>query len=193
MRLLLPLPRALGLAGCALAAACTPDGIVPPELLTPADVQGTYVVCRLRFTPSQGGLPPADVLVSVMHPDPPAPQPPPAIALSGTTPEFELVYTRRRDGAPQRVRGDVEFGEGSVFLYLNSQAPTTVPFEALLPQGHLDLVFHAGSGHLTAGAEVSAYSVRRRDYAAAVGIGAEGLQERIYGHIDAAFARDGCG
>jgi hypothetical protein len=192
MRLLLPLPRALGLAGCALAAACTADGVAPPELLTSADVQGTYFICRLHFTPSQRGLPPADVLASVMHPDPPAPQPPPSITLSGTTPEFELVYTRRRDGAPQRVRGDMEFGAGSVFLYLNSREATVIPFEALLPQGHLDLVFHAGPGHLTAGAEVSAYSVRRLDYAAATGIDAALLQERIYGHIDAALARDGC-
>jgi hypothetical protein len=159
----------------------------PPDLLSPAAVQGTYLVCRLRFTPSQRALPAADVLGSVMDADPP-----PSLALSGATPEFELVYTRRRDGALQRVRGDVEFGAGSVFLYPNSQAPTLVPFEALLPQGHLDLVFHAGSGHLTAGSEVSAYSVRRRDYAAAAGIAEEGLQERIYGHIDAAFAKDGC-
>lgn len=193
MRLLLLLPRALGVAGCVLAAACRSDGPGSPDLLTSADVAGTYLACELRFTPSQRALPAADVLATVMDADPAAPLPPPSLALSGTTPEFELVYTRRRDGAPRRVRGDVEFGSGSVFLYLHSQAPTLVPFEALLPPSHLDLRFHAASGRLTAGDEVSAYSVHRRDYAAAAGIAEEGLQARIFGHITAAFARDGCG
>lgn len=192
MRLLLPLPRTLALAACTLAAACGSDGVTPPDLLTPADVEGTYLLCELRFTPSQRALPAADVLAAVMIADPPAPLPPPSITLSGAAPEFELVYTRRRDGAPQRLRGDVEFGTGSVFLYLHSQAPSVVPFETLLPQAHLDLVFHAASGRMTAGGEVSAYYVNRRDYAAAAGIPEEGLQERIVGHITAAAARD-CG
>jgi hypothetical protein len=192
MRLLLPLLRTLGLIGCTLAAACRFDGVGPGSLLTSADVQGTYRLCELRFTPSHQALPAADVLKAVMIADPPAPLPPPSITLSGVAAEFELVYTRRRDAAPQRLRGDVEFGTGSVFLYHSSQAPTVIPFETLLPQWHLDLVFHAASGRLTAGEEVSAYYVRRRDYATAAGIPEEGLQERIVGHITAAFARDGC-
>lgn len=190
MRLLLPL---LGLASGTLAAACRSDGLAPPERLTPGDVQGTYLACELRFTPSHRALPAADVLASVMDADPAPPLPPPSITLSGAAAEFELAYTRRGDGAVQRVRGDVEFGAGSVFLYLSSRVPTRIPFEALLPQGHLDLVFHAASGRLTAGDEVSAYWVRRHDYAAATGMDAGALQDRIYGHIDAVFARDGCG
>jgi len=193
MRLLLPLLRTIGLAGCTLAAACRSGGVATPDLLSPGDVQGTYLVCELRFTPSQPALPPADVLAAVMVADPAAPMPPPSITLSGVEPGFELVYTRRQDGALQRLRGDVEFGAGSVFLYLHSQAPTLVPFEALLPPEHLDLVFHPASGRLTAGDEVGAYSVRRRDYAAAAGMVEEGLQERIVGHITAALSRDGCG
>lgn len=193
MRLLLPLRRTLGLAGCALAAACEPGVVAPPGLLAPGDVGGTYLVCELRFTPSQRALPAADVRAVVMVADPAAPMPPPSITLSGVEPRFELVYARRRDGAVQRLRGDVEFGRRSVFLYLVSQAPTLVPFETLLPPSHLDLVHHAGTGRLTAGSEVSGYSVRRRDYAAAAGIDGEGLQERIFGHITAVFSRDGCG
>ena len=185
--------RAVALAACVLAAACRPDAVSPDDLLTAGDVQGTYSLCELRFTPSHRALPAADVLNAVMIADPPAPLPPPSITLSGVAPEFDLVYTRRRDGAAQRLDGDVEFGTGSVFLYLNSRAPTLVPFETLLPPGHLDLVFHAAAGRMTAGGEVSAYYVRRRDYAAAAGIPEEGLQERIVGHISAALARDGCG
>lgn len=192
MRLLLPLLRTLALAGVTLAAACGTEGLGPREVLTPGDVQGTYLACELRFTPIHRALPAADVLAAVMVANPAPPLPPPSITLSGAAAEFELVYTRRGDGAVQRVRGDVEFGAGSVFLYLNSQVPTRVPFEALLPQGHLDLVFHAASGRLTAGDEVSAYWVRRGDYAAATGMDADALQDRIYGHIDAVFARDGC-
>jgi hypothetical protein len=183
----------IGIAGCTLAAACRSDGIASPDVLAPGDVQGTYLFCALRFTPSQPALPAADVLAAVMLADPPAPMPPPSITLSGVEPAFELVYTRRLDGAPQRLRGDVEFGAGSVFLYLHSQAPTLIPFEALLPPEHLDLVFHPASGQLTAGDEVSAYSVRRHDYAAAAGIVEEGLQDRIFGHITAALSRHGCG
>jgi hypothetical protein len=132
----------------------------------------------------------ADVLGAVMDA---GALPRPTLALSGTAPEFDLAYTRRRDQALQQLRGDVEFGEGSVFLYPTSRLPSLVPFEALLPPAHLDLVFHAAAGRLTAGAEVSAYPVRRGDYAAAVGISQEGLQDRIYGHVTAAFARDSCG
>lgn len=193
MRHLLPLLRTLGVIGCTLAAACRSDTVAPGDLLTAAEVQGTYRLCELRFTPSHRALPAADVLKAVMIADPPAPLPPPSITLSGVAPEFELIYTRRRDGAAQGLRGDVEFGTGSVFLYVHSQAPTVVPFETLLPPAHLDLVFHAGSGRMTAGEEVSAYYVRRRDYAAAAGISEEGLQDRIVGHITAAFARDTCG
>src|SRR5687768_13924095 len=101
MRLVLPFLRTLGLAACTLAAACGVDGLETPDLLTPADVQGTYLVCELRFTPVQRALPAADVLASVMDADPAPPLPPPSIALSGAGPEFELVYTRRRDGALQ--------------------------------------------------------------------------------------------
>ena len=129
MRLLLPLLRTLVVAGCALAAACRSDAVAPGDLLTAAEVQGTYRLCELRFTPSHRALPAADVLTAVMIADPPAPLPPPSITLSGAAPEFELVYTRRRDGVPQRLRGDVEFGTGSVFLYVSSQVPSVVPFE----------------------------------------------------------------
>ncbi|HYR12229.1 MAG TPA: hypothetical protein VEQ60_30865 [Longimicrobium sp.] len=193
MRLLLPLLRGLGAAGCTLAAACGFDGVTAPALLTAGEVQGTYLVCELRFTPSQGALPPADVLGAVMVADPPPPLAPPSLTLGGAAPGFELAYTRRRDGTTQRLHGEVEFGTGSVFLYVGSGGPSVVPFEALLPPWHLDLVFHAATGRLTAGEEVSAYSVHRRDYAAATGVDEDGLRDRISGHVTAVFARNGCG
>lgn len=180
------LPRILF---CAVLAACTGEEAALSARLAPADVAGTYLVCELRFTPSHRALPAADVLASVMDA---AAEPRPALRLLGDGPEFELWYVRRKDGALQRLRGDVEFGTGSVFLYPHSRLPSLIPFETLLPPGHLDLVFHPGDGRLTAGVEVSAYSVSRGDYASAAGVPADGLQGRITGHITAAFARDGC-
>jgi hypothetical protein len=171
-----------------LAGACSPYSTDLPPALHAAQVQGTYRICMLRFTPVQRALPQADVLARVMDA-----VPVPTITLSGTTPEFELAYARRGETAVQRLRGDVEFGTSSVFLYPHSQTASLAALEALLPPAHLDLVFHPAARRLTAGSEVSAYWVRRQDYARAAGITAEGLQERISGHITAELAEAACG
>jgi hypothetical protein len=173
-------------------AACTSGGGTLPARLTPAEVAGVYRVCALRFTPVQAALPPADLLGSVLAPAPAAGRPAPTLTLSGVAPQFELLYTHAGDGATRQVRGDVEFGAGSVFLYLVSQSPTIVQQEALLPPSHLDLVYHPAPRRLTAGDEVGAYSVRRSDYTRAAGIGEEGLQDRITGHVTAVFAEGAC-
>jgi hypothetical protein len=175
-----------------VAAGCTGYGTGPDERLTPAAVQGEYRLCTLRFTPSAGGLPPADLLATVIDPAPGTAGPPATLRLSGTSPSFELTYTRR-DGAVQHVAGDMEFGDGSVFLYLDSRVPTSIRTEALLPPFHLDLVFHAAGPRLTAGDEVGGYWVRTADYAHAAGVSAQGLQDRVFGHLTAAFAAGGCG
>jgi len=173
-------------------AACSAGGGTLPPRLTAAEVAGVFHVCALRFTPVQAALPPADVLGSVLDRAPGPGKPAPSLTLSGVAPAFELVYTHAGDGALRQVRGDVEYGAGSVFLHLASQSPSIVQQEALLPPAHLDLVYHAARRRLTAGAEVSAYSVRRADYTRAAGIGEEGLQDRITGHLTAEFAEGGC-
>ena len=178
-------PALLALAACA-------DGGTMARRLTPAQVAGVYRVCTLRFTPVQTALPAADLMGSVVDTAPGPGKVEPSLTLSGVAPQFELVYTHAATGALRQVRGDVEYGEGSVFLYLLSQSPTIVQQEALLPPAHLDLVFHASPRRLTAGAEVSAYGVRRSDYARAAGITEEGLQDRVNGHLTAAFAEGAC-
>jgi hypothetical protein len=172
----------------ALSGACSPVSTDLPPTMDAARVQGTYRICTLRFTPVQRALPVADVLARVMDT-----VPAPSITLLGGTPEFELAYTRRADGAPQHLRGDVEFGIRSVFLYPHSQTASLIPLETLLPPAHFDLVFHPAARRLTAGDEVNSYTVRRQDYARAAGVPAEGLQERIQGHITAELAEGACG
>jgi hypothetical protein len=191
MRASLVLARCLPLAA-ALAAGCGSYGIVTDRLLTPPDVQGTYSLCTLRFTPSASGLASVDLLATVIDPAPPASKPAPTLTLSGTAPEFDLTYTRRGDGFVQHAGGDVEFGGHSVFLFLNSRIPTSIQTESLLPQSHFDLVYVAATHRLTAGDEVGVYWVRRSDYTHASGVSEEGLQDRIYGHINASFSAGGC-
>ena len=179
------------MVACAVAlAACSGDTSFA-TLLRPGDVQGVYRICSLRFTPVQTALPPVDLLATVIDASPAPPAQGASLTLSGVAAEFELVYTHR-NGVLRQVRGDVEYGTGSVFLYLTSQSPTIIQQEALLPQGHLDLVFSAAPRRLSAGTEVSSYTVRRLDYTRAAGISEEGLQDRIQGHVTASFSADGC-
>jgi len=185
--------RKVALACAAVLAGCGSDLGTGARTLTPAEVQGVYRICTLRFTPVQTALPAVDLLARVIDPAPAPPAQGASLTLSGAAPQFELVYTHRGDNALRQVRGDMEFGTGSVFLYLTSQSPTIVQQEALLPPDHLDLVFHASPRRLTAGDEVSGYYVRTSDYTRAAGISGEGLQDRILGHVTAAFQVDGCG
>lgn len=180
-------------AACVVVlAACSGDSGTALKVLTPGDVQGVYRVCTLRFTPVQTAIPSVDLLASVIDTDPAPPGQGASLTLSGVAPEFEMVYTRRGGGPLRQVRGDMEFGDGSVFLYLTSQSPTIIQQEALLPPYHLDLVFHASPRRLTAGDEVGSYFVRRSDYTAAAGISEEGLQDRIQGHVTASFSAGSC-
>jgi hypothetical protein len=185
--------KAVATACAAVLAGCGGDPGTGAAPLTPADVQGVYFICTLRFTPVQTALPAVDLLARVIDPAPAAPAQGASLTLSGAAPEFELVYSHRGDAALRQVRGDVEFGAGSVFLYLTSQSPTIIQQEALLPPYHLDLVFHASPRRLTAGDEVSAYDVRRSDYTRAAGISGEDLQDRIRGHVTATFSAGACG
>ena len=185
--------QAVAMACVAVLAGCGTDYGTGGTALKPADVQGVYFVCTLRFTPVQTALPAVDLLARVIDPAPAPPAQGASLTLSGAAPEFELVYSHRGDAALRQVRGDVEFGGSSVFLYLTSRSPTIVQQEALLPPNHLDLVFHASPRRLTAGDEVSSYYVRRSDYTSAAGISDEGLQDRILGHVTATFSAEACG
>jgi len=185
--------RAAAVACAVVLAGCDVDPGTGARTLTPAEVQGVYRICTLRFTPVQTALPPVDLLARVIDPAPAPPAQGASLTLSGAAPEFELVYTRRGTTTLRQVRGDMEFGTGSVFLYLTSQSPTIIQQEALLPPNHLDLVFQASPRRLTAGSEVSSYYVRRSDYTSAAGISEEGLADHILGHVNASFSADACG
>jgi hypothetical protein len=173
-------------------AGCSTDYPFNKKVLTPAEVQGVYRICSLRFTPVQTAIPAVDLLARVIDANPSPPAQGASLTLSGAAPEFEIVYTHRGDALLRQARGDVEFGDGSVFLYLTSQTPTIIQQEALLPPGHLDLVFNSSPRTLTAGDEVGSYFVRRSDYTHAAGISEEGLADRIQGHVTAMFSTGSC-
>jgi hypothetical protein len=184
----------IAVTAAGLLAACGSEIFTPGRTLTPADVQGVYRFCTLRFTPVQTALPPADLLASVIDTAAAAPAQGASLTLSPVSAQVEMVYTHRGDGALRQVRGDVEYGDSSVFLFLTSQTPTIIQQEALLPPDHFDLRFRRGSPRrLTAGDEVSSYFVRRSDYTRAAGISEEGLQDRILGHVTASFSSGSCG
>ena len=141
--------RARALAAAALlfpAAACDGGGGgTSVDRLTPREVAGVYQVCTLRFTPSQGALPVANLLERVIDATPPAGKLPPTVTLSGSVPQYQLVYTRTSDAFSQEQRGSVTFGERTVNLSLGSETGSEIVREALLPST-LSLTFNAGAG-----------------------------------------------
>ena len=180
-------------AAALAAAACSGyDDFLRQPNLTPAEVAGTYRLCALRFTPREFGLPPVDVLATLIESSPAAPLPAPSVTFDDATPAFAMVYVRERDGAVQEMSGEMEFAPTSVFLYPRSLGSLQVRFETLLPEDHIDLVYDGARRELTAGEEVSGYRVRREDYGPLAGIPLVDLPQRIFGHVTARFAEDGC-
>ena len=94
--------NAAAVAVAAVLLGCSGDLGPGARTLTPADVQGVYRICTLRFTPVQTALPPVDLFARVIDPAPAPPAQGASLTLSGAAPEFELVYTHRGDGALRR-------------------------------------------------------------------------------------------
>ncbi|HEU4559882.1 MAG TPA: hypothetical protein VFS20_18685 [Longimicrobium sp.] len=185
------LARVFPLAALAVAAACDSDGGTNPRpRLTPADVQGVYNICSLRFTPVQNALPSANLLQFVVHPSPPAPKQPPSLTLSGQTATYQLLYTRRSDNFTQDLRSNVALGVDELILSVPDEASSEVRRELLLP-GQMLLHFSDNPRRLTAVGEMG-YNVRRADYARAAGITEEGLQDKIAGSLTGVFAVGNC-
>lgn len=185
------LARVFPLAALAVAAACDSDGGTNPRpRLTPADVQGVYNICSLRFTPVQNALPSANLLQFVVNPSPPAPKQPPSLTLSGQTATYQLLYTRRSDNFTQDLRSNVALGVDELILSVPDEASSEVRREMLLP-GQMLLHFSDNPRQLTAVGELG-YNVRRADYARAAGITEEGLQDRIAGSLTGVFAVGNC-
>lgn len=194
MPLLRTLPRALALAALpVLAAACGGrSGGTGGDRLSPAEVAGVYQICSLRFQPTQGALPAADVLTVAANPAPPVGKPLPSLTLSGTTRVFELVYTRRSDNFLQQTRGSVELRQSSVVVSVGTGgASATIAQELLLPTSW-ELRFQADPNRLSGDASSASYEVARADYARAAGITEDGLQPRISGRLTASLSTAGC-
>lgn len=185
------LAHVVPLAAMLAAAACDGGGgTTTPPRLTPGDVQGVYSFCSLKFVPVQAALPQANLLATIVAPNPPAPKQPPSLTLSGSAASYQLLYTRRSDSFTQDLRGTAALGVDEIILSVPDEATTEVRRELLLP-GQLLLHFAANPRQLTAVGDIQ-YSVRRADYARAAGISEEGLQERINGTLTGVLATGAC-
>ncbi|HET7464210.1 MAG TPA: hypothetical protein VFJ82_23335 [Longimicrobium sp.] len=186
------LARVVPLAAAALlTAACDGGGgISNPPRLTPADVQGVYSFCSLKFVPAQTALPQANLLASIVALNPPAPKQPPSLTLSGQSASYQLLYTRKTDSFTQDLRGTVALGVDEIILSVPDEATTEVRRELLLP-AQLLLHFGRSPNQLAVTGDIL-YSVRRADYAHAAGISEEGLQDRINGSLTGLLTTGAC-
>ena len=180
--------RASALLALLPLAACGENGF-EVDNLRPSEVAGSYSVCILRFAPENNVFPTADLLVSMMDTTPPTGRPAPSLALSGSSQQYDLVYTRVRDGFLQQLRGTVGLGETTVTLRFFEDEPGGVAAESLLPSS-MNLTFRDSPRRLTGTSGF--YTVRRADYARAAGVNETGLQERVSGRLQATLQVGGC-
>jgi len=184
------LARAVPLLAAAVVIPACSDGGTNVQRLTPSQVQGVYNVCTLRFAPSQGALPTADILATVVNTTPPAPKQPPSLTLSGQAYQYQLVYTRRSDNFLQQLNGSVDLGQTNVVTDFPDESQSDIVRELLLPEA-LTLTFTDSPRRLTAASGFT-YDVRRSDYARAAGISETNLADRINGTLTATFATGAC-
>lgn len=172
----------------ALLAACDGDGGTGSDPLTPQEVAGVYELCTLRFQPSNGALPAANLLTSVIDTTPPANRPEPSIALAANG-TYDLAYTDQQTQFLEQIRGSIGYREDQITLSFPSSDPNAA---ALLMPRSLLLNYDAAGHQFTGDASGFPYPVTRADYAAAAGISQEGLQNSINGTVQVTFALDGC-
>lgn len=185
-----PRARLLPLAALAVLAACDGSNGFDPDRLTPAQVDGLYEICDLRFVPFNNALPTADLRQAVMNLNPPATRPRPSLSLSNRS--FDLTYTRKSDNFLQQLRSSAELGSDDVVLRIYSgETPSQIGAELLLPPA-LPLRFQESPKRLTSNPTGFLYTVRRADYARAAGINESGLAERIDGRLNATLASPTC-
>lgn len=175
------------LLAAAALAACGDDG-VSGDRLTLDEVAGVYNVCEFVFQPSNTALAPAPVLGEVMDTTTAAADRP-TLRVSGSAPEFQLVYTRASDRFLQIVRGDLRLRRASVVLEL-PEATSAVAREALLP-AEAELDFAPATGVLSSDATAS-YTVRREDYVRVSGADPTDLNTTITGTLRARFSTGAC-
>lgn len=173
----------------ALLAACDGGGGgTGPDPLTPQQVAGVYALCTLSFHPSNGALPAADLLTSVVDTTPPAGRPQPTIALA-TNRTYDLAYTNQASAFLEQIRGSITYGENRITLSLPTDDRNAA---SLLMPRNLLLNYDAAAGRLSGDASGYPYPVARADYATAAGISQEGLQSTINGTLSVSFAQNGC-
>ena len=96
------------------ATACDGDSS-GSRRLTPGEVAGVYRVCALRFVPVNTVLRAANLRERGVDATPPAGKREPTLTFSPSSAEYQLIYTRQRDGFTEELRGQGGYGSGAVF------------------------------------------------------------------------------
>lgn len=181
--------RTLVLLPALLLAACDGGGGgTGSDRLTPQEVAGVYNLCTLRFQPTNGALPVADLLTSVVDTTPPATRPEASLALAANG-TYDLAYTEGGTAFLQQIRGSVSYQRDAIALNIPANDPDA---NTLLLPRPLRLAFNSSQGRLTGDASGIAHSVARLNYASAAGISEDGLQNTINGTLTAVFATGAC-
>ncbi|HET7273742.1 MAG TPA: hypothetical protein VFI91_01095 [Longimicrobiaceae bacterium] len=169
--------------------ACDDGGSTGPGgLLTPDDVQGSYNICSLTFTPSASFLQAVDIRAEAFElVDPPTP---PRLGLD-TDRTFELDYTPIGSNTDRELSGTYELGSNSVLITFTGG----VDEASLLLPTKLLLNFQESPRQLSTQAS-DAFNVARKTYADMADIPEEergALSEQIRGTVGARLATGACG
>jgi hypothetical protein len=176
------------LPALALLAACDGGGGSRSNPLTPQEVSGVYNLCTLRFQPSNGALPAANLLTTVVDTTPPGGRPEATVALAANG-TYDLAYTEASTAFIQQIRGSIGYREDQISLTFPQSSASAA---ALLLPRTLLLGYNASTRQLTGDQSGFPYPVTRADYASAAGISQEGLQPTINGNAQVVFSEGAC-
>lgn len=178
---------AVALAPLLLVGCDDGGGTGPNGLLSPDEVQGSYSICSLTFTPDASFLDAVDIRNAAFELD--NPPTPPRIGLDSNL-TFELDYTPEGGNTDRELTGSFELGSNTILLTF---AGGVDPSSLLLPSQLL--VSYQGSPEQISTQASSAFDVDREIYADLAAIPEEerdALSENIRGRVAIRAATGGC-
>lgn len=168
---------------------CDGDGGTGPNgLLTASEVQGSYSICTLTFTPEASFLDAVDVRAAAFALD--NPPTPPRIGLDSDR-TFELDYTPKGGNTDRELTGNFELGTSTILLNFTGGV---VSSSLLLPASIM--VSYQDSPEVISTDASNVFSVDRETYADLAEIPEEerdALSENISGRVALYASTSGCG